>query len=328
MRTIITIAVVVTALLAPVAVWGQNPVLRDLSCQAASANPTDYTCTLAVAPSGYVTGGRYMFKADVANTAAAGKPTVNFSSLGARQVVKVVGGVTTALAANDIRAGQWVLLIYDGSNMQMVSSPGNKTNAPISTADLTDAAGLMTSSTAVQASQMPAMTGDCTTAAGSVSTTCAKTGGVAFGNAATKNVGTTAGTVAAGDDSRFPTANQNIRTIGVTFDGGGSALSGTLTRCVPVNFGGTITGATVIGDQAGSATVDVKTVAYASYTGPASAASITASATPALSNAAKYQDTTLSGWTTALTANTTVCFELSNPSVVNWVAANLKVAAN
>jgi hypothetical protein len=328
MRKIIIIAVVLAALLAPVAVWGQNPVLRDLSCQAASASPTDYTCTMAVAPSGYETGGRYMFKADVANTAAAGKPTIDFSSLGAKQIVKVVSGVTTALAANDIRAGQWVLLVYDGSNMQMVSPPGNKTNGPISTADLSDAAGLMTASTPVQTSQMPALTGDCTTAAGTVGTTCTKTGGVAFGNAATRNVGTTAGSVAAGDDARFPTANQNIRTIGVAFDGGGSALSGTMIRCVPVNFGGAITGATVIGDQAGWATVDVKTVAYASYTGPASASSITASATPALANAAKYQDTTLSGWTKTLTANTTVCFELSNPSVVNWVAANLKVAAN
>ncbi len=327
MRTII-IALVFMALLAPVAVWGQNPVVRDLSCSATSANPTDYSCVLASAPGGYVTGGRYMFKADVANAAAAGKPTINFSSLGAKQVVKVVGGITTALAANDIRAGQWVLLVYDGSNMQMASPPGNKTNAPISSADLTDAAGLLTSSTPITASQMPALTGDCTTAAGTVATTCTKTGGVAFGSAATKNVGTTAGTVAAGDDSRFPSANQSIRTIGVTFDGGGAALNGTLTRCVPVHFGGTITSATVIGDQAGSATVDVKTAAYGSYTGPASASSITASATPALSNAAKYQDTTLSGWTTALAPSTTVCFVLSNPSAVNWVAANLKVTAN
>jgi hypothetical protein len=328
MRTIITIAVVVSALLAPAAVWGQNPVLRDLSCQAASGSASDYACTLTVAPSGYVTGGRYLFKADVANAAGAGKPTINFSALGARQIVKVVGGVTTALAANDIRAGQWVLLIYDGSNMQMTSPAGNKTNAPISTADLTDAAGLMTASTAVLASQMPALTGDCTTTAGTVATTCTKTAGVPFGTAATKDIGTAAGTVAAGDDARFATANQNIRTIGVTFDGGGSALSGSITRCVPVNFGGTITGATIVGDQTGSATVDVRTVVYGSYSGPASAASVTASATPALANATKYQDTTLSGWTTALAANSTVCFVLSNPSMVNWVSANLKVAAN
>ncbi len=325
---IITIAVVLAALLAPAAVWGQNPVVRDLSCQTASASATDYSCSLAVATGGYVTGGRYMFKADVANAAAAGKPTINFSSIGAKQIVKVVGGVATALAASDIRAGQWVLLIYDGSNMQMASAPGNKTNAPISIADLTDAAGLMTASTPVQAGQMPALTGDCTTTAGTVAMSCTKTGGTAFGNAATRNVGTTAGSVAAGDDSRFTTANQNIRTIGVTFDGGGGSLSGTMSRCMPVTFGGTITGATVIGDQAGSATVDVRTVAYSSYAGPGSVSSITASATPALSNAVKYQDTTLSGWTTALAANTTVCFVLSNASAVNWVAASLKIAAN
>jgi hypothetical protein len=125
-----------------------------------------------------------------------------------------------------------------------------------------------------------------------------------------------------------PTTNQNLRAVSVVFDGGGAALSGTVTRCSQVNYGGTINKATVISDVSGSATVDVRTVAYGSYTGPGSASTITASDTPALSSAVKYQDSTLTGWTTSLTANTVVCFVLSSPSTVTWIAANIEVAAN
>jgi hypothetical protein len=128
--------------------------------------------------------------------------------------------------------------------------------------------------------------------------------------------------------SSGPTTNQNIRNVQVGFDGGGVALSGTLTRCSTVSYAGTITEATIIADLSGSATIDVRTVAYSSYTGPSSASTITASATPALSSAIKYQDTTLSGWTTSLAANTVVCFVLTSPSTVTWLSASIRVAAN
>ncbi len=86
----------------------------------------DYACSLPAAPSGYVTGASYHFKANTANTGAA---TVNFNSLGAKAIKKVVGGVTTALADNDIRAGQVVDLVYDGTNMQMQSVLGNSASS-------------------------------------------------------------------------------------------------------------------------------------------------------------------------------------------------------
>ena len=95
-----------------------------------------------------------------------------------------------------------------------------------------------------------------------------------------------------------------------------------------MNYAGTIEKVSILADQSGSATIDVRTVAYASYTGPASASTITASDTPALSSAVKFQDSTLTGWTTTLAANTAVCFVLSSPSTVTWLAANIEVAAN
>jgi len=49
--------------------------------------------------------------------------------------------------------------------------------------------------TPVTAALMPALTGDCTSTAGTVATTCTKTGGVAFGSAATANTGTSGAAV-------------------------------------------------------------------------------------------------------------------------------------
>ena len=87
----------------------------------AGANDT-YTATLSPAITAYATGAHYAFSANTANTGAA---TINFNALGAKTIVKVAGGITTTLADNDIRAGQYVDLIYDGTNMQMQSLLGN-----------------------------------------------------------------------------------------------------------------------------------------------------------------------------------------------------------
>lgn len=90
---------------------------------AADAGVSDaYAITLSPAPSAYTTGTRYRFKANTANTGAA---SLNVNSLGAKTIVKLAGGITTTLADNDIQAGQMVEVVYDGTNMQMISQLGN-----------------------------------------------------------------------------------------------------------------------------------------------------------------------------------------------------------
>ncbi len=124
------------------------------------------------------------------------------------------------------------------------------------------------------------------------------------------------------------TANQNVRTIGAIFDGGGSALTGTLTRCTNIYQAGTISQVVLIADVSGSVTVDIKTVAQASYTGPASTSSITSSDIPALSSAVRFSDTSLTGWTKPVAANTVACFVMSSPTTVKWVQITVKMAAS
>lgn len=90
---------------------------------ATDSGSTDaYAITLSPAITSYTTGLLIAFKANTANTGAA---SLNVNSLGAKTIVKVVGGITTALATNDIRAGQIVLVEYDGTNFQMQSTLGN-----------------------------------------------------------------------------------------------------------------------------------------------------------------------------------------------------------
>lgn len=81
-----------------------------------------YACQIVPALPVYLAGACYTFKANTANT---GPATLALNGLSALALKKAVGGVTTDLADNDIRAGQLVQVCYDGTNLQMQSVLGN-----------------------------------------------------------------------------------------------------------------------------------------------------------------------------------------------------------
>ena len=87
-------------------------------CQDAGAGG-GYACSLNPPIPAYQTGATYWFKAGAANTGAA---TINFNALGPKSIVKQYN---QALAANDVLAGQWVIVTYDGTNMEMQSQIAN-----------------------------------------------------------------------------------------------------------------------------------------------------------------------------------------------------------
>lgn len=84
----------------------------------AGANDT-YAITMTPAPAAYVTGMIVNFKANTVNTGAA---TLNVNSLGAKTIKK---WYNQDLADGDIAAGQFVSLIYDGTNFQLLSPVSN-----------------------------------------------------------------------------------------------------------------------------------------------------------------------------------------------------------
>lgn len=90
---------------------------------AADGGSTDaYAISFTPALPSYQTNACFHFKANTANTGAA---TLNINSLGAKTIKKQVGGITTDLDNNDIRAGAIIGVCYDGTNFQMQTLLGN-----------------------------------------------------------------------------------------------------------------------------------------------------------------------------------------------------------
>lgn len=87
-------------------------------CSDAGANDT-YACNLSPTLGAYVTGQVVWFKANTANTGAA---TLALNGLSAITIKKQKD---QTLADNDIKAGQWVAVQYDGTNFQMISPVSN-----------------------------------------------------------------------------------------------------------------------------------------------------------------------------------------------------------
>lgn len=83
---------------------------------------------------------------------------------------------------------------------------------------------------------------------------------------------------------------------------------------------------TLLADVSGSAKIDILKDTYANYI--FTTGSICASALPAISGAVKYEDTTLSGWTTSFSAGDIFRFKVDSsvtPASVTNLAVILKV---
>jgi hypothetical protein len=112
------------------------------------------------------------------------------------------------------------------------------------------------------------------------------------------------------------------RAIGITIDGGGSAISTGVKGYIQVPFACTITGVTMLADVSGSAVVDVWKDTYANYP-PTIADKITASAPPTISAAVKSTDTTLTGWTKAIAAGDVLAFSVTSASTITRLTVTL-----
>jgi hypothetical protein len=106
---------------------------------AADAGSTDaYAVTLTPAPAAYTAGMVVHFKANTVNTGAA---TLNVNGLGAKTIVK---SLNLTLHDGDIKAGQLVSVIYDGTNFQLLSPVTGSYNSGVTTRDLSVASGSQT----------------------------------------------------------------------------------------------------------------------------------------------------------------------------------------
>lgn len=107
--------------------------------QADSVGTDSYAITCSPAPTAYTTGMRFTFKAGTANT---GSATLNVNSLGAKTIKK---NYNSDLSTGDILANQIIEVVYDGTNMQMVSQKaGGAYSSGTTTKNANDASATQT----------------------------------------------------------------------------------------------------------------------------------------------------------------------------------------
>lgn len=125
-------------------------------------------------------------------------------------------------------------------------------------------------------------------------------------------------------DSVSVEANTRTATITFVIDGGGSAITTGVKGYLEVPFACTIQKVAMLADQSGSIVVDIWKDTYANYP-PTDADTITASAVPTISAATKSVDSTLTGWTTSISADEVLGFNVDSVSTVQRVTISLEV---
>lgn len=110
--------------------------------------------------------------------------------------------------------------------------------------------------------------------------------------------------------------------IEFVIDGQGSGFSTGLKGYIEVPFNCSINRATLLGDAVGNCVIDIYKTTYAAFP-PTAANSICAAAKPTLAAARSFQDTTLTGWTLALTKGDVVAFNVDSVSGLTRVTASL-----
>jgi len=92
----------------------------------------------------------------------------------------------------------------------------------------------------------------------------------------------------------------------------------------PIPFDCTIEMVTLLADQSGNLVVDIWNDTYANFP-PTVADTICAAAKPTLAAADKYQDSTLTGWTTAISAGDILRFNVDSVATITRVTLMLRV---
>lgn len=126
-----------------------------------------------------------------------------------------------------------------------------------------------------------------------------------------------------GPGLRLTTQARTVQ-IGITVDAGSSVLSTGLKGYRSCPWTGTITGVRLLADVSGSIVMDIWKDTYANAP-PTVADTITASAKPTITTALKSEDTTLTGWTTAVTAGDVFGFNIDSVTSIKRIVLELTI---
>jgi hypothetical protein len=113
----------------------------------------------------------------------------------------------------------------------------------------------------------------------------------------------------------------------IIIDGGGSAITTGVKADLVVPYNCTVIGWDILGNASGSIVVDIWKDTYANFP-PTVADTITGTEKPTLSSVAKNQDVALSSWTTTLTRNDILRFNVDSAATVTRVTLSLRIKRN
>jgi len=142
----------------------------------------------------------------------------------------------------------------------------------------------------------------------------------------------TPSTVTTGDLITAATWNQDVVNntiallpVGVEFfiDGGGGAITTGIKGGLEIPMALTIDRCTLLPDQSGSIKIDIWKDTYANYP-PTDADTITGGNEPEISASTKDQDSTLTSWTTSITAGDILFFNVDSCTTITWCLLSLK----
>ena len=134
------------------------------------------------------------------------------------------------------------------------------------------------------------------------------------------------GTTFLRDDATFAALPAKTGSIGMIIDGAGAVITTGLKGFIEIPFACTLQAVTLLADVAGSIVIDIWKDTYANYP-PNVADTITAAAKPTITAALNSQDTTLTGWTTAVVAGDILAFNVDSVATVTKVTLSLKFQA-
>lgn len=126
------------------------------------------------------------------------------------------------------------------------------------------------------------------------------------------------------ENTALSTSNANVGVVGLTIDGGGSAITTGVRGYIRVPYGGTWTEVSIVGDQTGSIVIDVWKLAFSTSALPTVANTITASDIPTISAAKGVVDSTLTGWTTSFSAGDVIAFNVNSCTSITRATIVLK----
>ena len=112
--------------------------------------------------------------------------------------------------------------------------------------------------------------------------------------------------------------------INFVIDGGGSAITTGVKGDIEIGFDCIITSCRVLPDQSGSIVVDIWKDTYANYP-PTDADTITSSTPPTVTATTKSEDTTLTSWTTTISAGDILRFNVDSVTTIERVTISLTV---